>query len=677
MTHVTAHCSPVLLSFTLKALTRAERLNACGIRVLPCSESGKASVGLSVRSDFHMRCRTQETQHRATGSRSPCGWSALALVILHALVLLAPGRLAQAADSDKPKNVLVLYSFSDRNLFDPVENLKSAIRARVNAPVNFYVHYLEVQGLEDPNYDRSLSENLRSELSGVKLDVVITAVYSSYQFALRHRDEIFPGVPVVFSYVHASRVDGKQLPPGVTGVTVSVGIRETLELAFKLHPGTENLAVVAGTSEFERFWRAAVRNQFGAYAEKVKLIEIVGLGNTDILKQVSALPRHTVVLFIVMPKDSSQPEVGVYDTVAAIGQRFPTYCIFENYCLDHGGIGGSFYDYGEQTSKTAEITERILSGEKAENIPVVHDSGTHVNVDWRELVQWNVPESALPSGAIVLFRQPSVWDRYKKYIIVGVAFLFVQTLLIVGLLWQRARKKTATADLRRLGGHLIHAQEEERARLARELHDDFSQRLAVQSIELTQLEKDLPTSQAEPRARTLQLIKETKEMSADMRSLSHQLHSSRLDLVGLVPALSGLCEEITKKYKIDVHFAEHNFPCNLTKEVELCLFRVAQEALANVVKHSEASSAQVELGASRNNVSLRILDTGKGFNPAVKDPASGIGLVGMRERLRLVSGKLSIGSEPMRGTEILAEIPLSSAVAVDQVTVPAEEGMPS
>ncbi len=431
--------------------------------------------------------------------------------------------------------------------------------------------------------------------------------------------------------------------------------------------------MVAGSSEFERFWRAAVRKQFGPYAEKVKLIEIVGLGNTDILKQVAALPPHTVALFIVMPRDSSQPEVGVYDTVAAIGQRFPTYCIFQNYCLGHGGVGGSFYDWGEQTSKTADIAARILSGEKAGNIPVVHDSGTRVTVDWRELVQWNVPESALPSGAIVLFRQPSFWRRYEKYIIAAVVLILLQALLIAGLLWQRTRKRAVTADLRRLGGHLIHAQEEERARIARELHDDFSQRLAVQSIELTQLEKNLPVLQAEDRARTLQLLKETKEMSADMRSLSHQLHSSRLDLVGLVPALSGLCDEITKKYKIEVHFAEHDFPRNLSKDVELCLFRIAQEGLNNVIKHSAAMSAQVDLSASGNNLRLRVSDTGKGFNPAVKDLASGIGLVGMRERLRLVDGKLSIVSGPMRGTEILAEIPLSTAMAAEHVTAPAEE----
>ena len=606
------------------------------------------------------------------------GWSvASCLLLISTLAWVGSGPLCFAEESPAPKNILVLYSFSDRSLFDPLDNLKSAIRSRVTSPVNFYVHYMEAQGLEDPSYEQTLSENLRSEYRGVKFDLVIAAVYTAFQFAVHHRDELFSGVPVVFCYVHASRVEGKQLPPGVTGVTISVGVRDTLELAFRLHPGTQKLAVVAGTSEFERFWRAAVRNEFGRYADKVNLIEIVGLGNTEILKQVGTLPEHTVVLFLVMPRDSTQPEVGLYDTVAAIGQRFPTYCIFRNFCVDHGGIGGSYADYAEQTSKTAELAARLLSGEKPENIPVLHDSGTRVNVDWRELVQWNIPESVLPPGAVILYRRPTVWERYEKYILAGIALIILQAVLIAGLLWQRSRRKAAAADLRRLGGHLINAQEEERTRIARELHDDFSQRLAVQSIELTQLEKNLPASDVEERARAQKLLKDTKEMSADVRALSHQLHSSRLDLVGLVPALSGLCEEISKKCKIDVHFAGHEVPGNLTKEVQLSLFRVAQEALGNVVKHSHTSGARVELGADRNSVRLRVSDTGRGFNPDQKSAGGGIGLIGMRERIRLVGGKFNIRSELSRGTEVLAEIPLSKAVSEVQVTANAEEGLES
>jgi signal transduction histidine kinase len=210
-----------------------------------------------------------------------------------------------------------------------------------------------------------------------------------------------------------------------------------------------------------------------------------------------------------------------------------------------------------------------------------------------------------------------------------------------------------------LGGRLIRAQEEERARIARELHDDFSQRLALVGIALGQLWKKLPESEMEERASVLEILRQTKEMSSDMHSLSHRLHSSKLELVGLVPALIGLCREIGEKYKIGVHFTELGSLPNITKDVALCLFRVAQEALSNIVKHSQAESADVELGANAKRVSLRITDTGRGFDPDLKNPAAGIGLVGMRERLRLVGGSLSLKSELMQGTEIVAEVPLT------------------
>lgn len=583
----------------------------------------------------------------------------------------ASDRLAPAADSGQPKNVLVLYSFSERGLFDPLERLKSAIRTRLNSPVNFYVHYMETQGAGDP-YEKSLSEALNGEFAGVKLDLVIVAAYPALRFALAYRDRMFPGVPVLFCYVHESRLQGRQ--PGVTGVTISIGIRGTLALFFRLHPGTQDLAVVAGTSEFDSYWRAAVRSEFIPYAASVKLIEIVGLRNDEILKQVAALPPATVVLFQVTPRDSTQPAIGLYDTIGAISQYFPTYCIFANYCVGHGAIGGSYSDYAEQSLRTGEIAARLLSGEKPENIPIVQGSVSRANVDWRQLRRWNIPESALPPGTIVLYRQPTVWGRYLKYILGGVAVIILQTLLIVGLLLQRARRRSAMEDLKKVGGLLIHAQDEERASIARELHDDFSQRLALQCIELTQLEKRLPESEVEERGMALKVLKGSKEMAADMRSLSHQLHSSRLELVGLVSALRGLCDDVTKNGKLTVSFVEPGFLPDLTKDLELCLFRIAQEALANVVAHSQSNSAHIELGAHEHDVSLRISDEGRGFDPDLKSAASGIGLISMRERLRLVGGRLSVRSELMRGTEVLAEVPLSGSAKEEGGTTYAARG---
>src|SRR5277367_3941359 len=218
-------------------------------------------------------------------------------------------------------------------------------------------------------------------------------------------------------------------------------------------------------------------------------------------------------------------------------------------------------------------------------------------------------------------------------------------------------RKSSEESLHSLSGRLINAQEQERARIARELHDDFSQRLALLGISLGQLWEELPESQTEHRTGVLEILKGTKEMSSVLHFLSHQLHSSKLELVGLVSALSGLCKEMGEKYKLEIHFTKSGTLPKITKDVELCLFRVTQEALGNVVKHSQSERAQVDLGANPMGVSLRITDAGKGFEPDLSNPEAGIGLVGMRERLRLVGGRLSVKSEPQHGTEILAEVP--------------------
>lgn len=222
-----------------------------------------------------------------------------------------------------------------------------------------------------------------------------------------------------------------------------------------------------------------------------------------------------------------------------------------------------------------------------------------------------------------------------------------------------SERRASEESLHALGGRLIHAQEQERARLARELHDNFSQRLALLSIALGQLWKKLPESEIEERATVLEILKETKEMCSDIHSLSHILHSSKLELVGLVPALIGLCKEIGDKHKVAVHFTKHGPPRNITRDVALCLFRVTQEALGNVVKHSQAKCADVELDVNSKTVSLRIVDAGRGFDLDLSNPAGGIGLVSMRERLRLVGGRLFVKSELMRGTEVFAEVPLT------------------
>jgi PAS domain S-box-containing protein len=238
-------------------------------------------------------------------------------------------------------------------------------------------------------------------------------------------------------------------------------------------------------------------------------------------------------------------------------------------------------------------------------------------------------------------------------------------------------RKMSKESLEELSGRLITAQEEERSRIARELHDDFSQRLALQGIGLARLWIKIPESEVEERAKVQELLKRNQEISSDMHSLSHQLHSSKLEHVGLVPALMGLCQELSSQFKIQIEFTERGVCPKIPKDVALCLFRVAQEALANVVRHSRAKQAQVELSGTSNGIRLQVVDAGEGFDPDERSTHAGIGLVSMRERLRLVGGELSIRSARMRGTEILTVVPLSINANEAEVRVTAEGGLKS
>jgi PAS domain S-box-containing protein len=213
------------------------------------------------------------------------------------------------------------------------------------------------------------------------------------------------------------------------------------------------------------------------------------------------------------------------------------------------------------------------------------------------------------------------------------------------------------AELRDLSGRLIAAQEEERSRVARELHDGLNQRMALLSIELEQLGPQIE----KPRALRQQLNKlqdEVREISADIHRLSYKLHPSKLDHLGLAAAIQSLCKELTESGKLKVDLEQKGFQSDIPKDVTLCVFRIAQEALRNCSRHSGAHSAQVFLGQAGDTLRLSVSDNGCGFDPDADQNKKGLGFISMKERLRLVDGDLQIYSKPLRGTRIEVRVPL-------------------
>jgi PAS domain S-box-containing protein len=223
-------------------------------------------------------------------------------------------------------------------------------------------------------------------------------------------------------------------------------------------------------------------------------------------------------------------------------------------------------------------------------------------------------------------------------------------------------EKYAKAAQAELGGRLIHAQEQERARIARELHDDINQRLALLANGLQELRHAADGSHEDQAREMLSLWQLTSEIAADIQHMSHQLHPSKLHYLGLAAAARDLCQEFSRQHKVPVEYLVCGLPRHIEEDVSLAIFRTIQEALRNVAKHSQARHAKVELSGVGDTICLVVSDDGVGFDPHSR-PQLGLGLVSMQERMRLAGGDLSIHSRPQRGTRVEATAPAAVRMA--------------
>jgi signal transduction histidine kinase/ABC-type uncharacterized transport system substrate-binding protein len=219
-------------------------------------------------------------------------------------------------------------------------------------------------------------------------------------------------------------------------------------------------------------------------------------------------------------------------------------------------------------------------------------------------------------------------------------------------------RKQVEEERAQLSGRLINAQEQERSRLARELHDDFNQRLAILAIDLERTGQLIKTSPNIASEKILELWNRASEIGADLHSLSHSLHSSTLESLGLILGVSSFCAEFAEQQGIQVDFVHENVPRSVPPDVSLCLFRIIQEGLRNVKKHSGSSRTEVRLNGADRALHLSISDMGVGFDQNRLSTRMGLGIRSMEERLHLIGGRFEIQSQPMEGTRIDVWVPL-------------------
>ena len=223
--------------------------------------------------------------------------------------------------------------------------------------------------------------------------------------------------------------------------------------------------------------------------------------------------------------------------------------------------------------------------------------------------------------------------------------------------------RIAEEMLSNLSRRLIDAQEQERRRIARDLHDDINQRLALLGVKIGSLKRNPPGSREQLLQHLQELSEGTTDIGNSVHSISHQLHSSQLDYLGLVSAAEGLCIEFAAQQHVEIDFVHHDVPAPVPQAVSLCLFRVLQETLTNAVKHSGSTSIEVQLWGDSGNVHLAVSDMGSGFDVKTAQRAKGLGLISMRERVHSVNGTLAVRSKPDCGTEIRVTVPVETSMS--------------
>ena len=258
-----------------------------------------------------------------------------------------------------------------------------------------------------------------------------------------------------------------------------------------------------------------------------------------------------------------------------------------------------------------------------------------------------------------MFQEPTIWSRYRGWILLAGALLAAQTVSIATMLIHRHRRHAAELASARLSSRLITAHEDERSRLARELHDDLSQRLAGLTIDAAFLLSGHGTAGQLDTLRKMHA--ELARICKDVHDMSYQLHPSIIGELGLVTALRTEVDRMRRHSGCIVDDHIEDVDVLLPRDASLCLYRIAQESLNNAAKYANATVISANFRRDGGSLVLEIRDDGMGFDVQELDSASGIGIVGMRERARLAGGNLKVISSPGRGTTIMAKIPYGGA----------------
>lgn len=363
------------------------------------------------------------------------------------LALVAPLPVGSAV-AQSPKRILAIYW----NAKDTPANvvferyLQSALKRESAHPLEYYAEYIESERFPGQAQARILHDYLRLKYADRPIDVVLAMHPIPIQFALRYRDDLFPNTPIVF-YTGASVGVDLAAEPGVTGVLNADSYTKTMELALLLQPDTTQAFVVSGTPEHDAVLEREARHQLATFEPRIALTYLTDLPLDQLIATVKTLPERSIVLYSRQSLDEPGRTLLPTDFLDLVSRAspVPVYDPWQSH-LGYGSIGGAVDDMRAGVEKSVEMLLKIADGTPASQIPIAPLPKIPM-FDARQLARWRIGEASLPPGSVVLFREPTVWDKYWAHIAITALVLIVQAALIGALLLQRSRRRLAEAGL--------------------------------------------------------------------------------------------------------------------------------------------------------------------------------------------------------------------------------------
>jgi signal transduction histidine kinase len=565
-----------------------------------------------------------------------------------------------------PKRILLLYHYGRETagvaLLD--RGFEEVLRSAPPFTIELNREVLENYRFPGEAHTQMMRNYLKEKYSGRKIDVVVAHTDTALKFFLQYRDELFPGVPVV--YIISKRPEPGSEPALSTGIWTGLNVRETLELALQLQPTTTQVFLISGSADNQAV-EVETQQQLKQFEGRVRLNYISGRPIDEVIVSVKTLPPNSIIIFQRLNQGVAGRGITPREAVALISQaaNAPVYSTLDSN-VGEGVIGGMVMTHDDMGRRAARMAMKIVQGANPEQIPVE----TNIIVpmfDWRQLRRWGIRESSLPAGSVVLFKEWSFWELYRWRIVIALTVLTVQSILIAILLVQRSKRAKAEAlrqiserNLQRLTGQLIHVQDEERRRVARELHDGLGQTLSIINNRATICMNSL-NDQDCLREQLGEISEVTFAGLDEVREIAHNLRPYELDRLGLVQAIESMIEKVSNSTSIQISSSVDSIDGLLSSDAETGIYRILQEGLNNVLKHASASETRVSIRRKGDELEVNLADNGKGFDQRAQGNGrgKGFGLAGITERARMLRATCTIDSSLGRGTTLSIRIPLA------------------